>query len=98
MKKVTKKTLERWCSNYSNCYYFLINDTLYNTGWCPWIYEQIAEDISNSIEFEEVTKNANIYHPQLKYEVEHNDCKLFRITSCGGNRELIICYFGHKYE
>jgi len=93
MSKITKEYLERWCSGYSHCYYFLQDGVLYNTGFCPMACDEIAIDISNSLIFEDVTNDADKYHPQLEYEVEHNDCRLFRVMS-RSNSEIIICYFG----
>ena len=95
MKEITKDDLEKWCSSYQNCYYYLHDGTLYNTGPCPFACDEIAKDISESLVFEEVTNDAEKYHPQLVYEVEHNDCRLFRVIG-RWDSEIIISYFGHK--
>lgn len=97
MKEVTKEELEQWCSNYGNCYYYLLDGEIYNTGPCPFMCEEIAIDISQSPIFEEVTDDAEKYHPQLAYEVDRNDCRLFRIKS-RYNSDIIISYFGHRLE
>jgi hypothetical protein len=98
MKDVNQETLATWCSYYSNCYYYLFDGTLYNTGDWPEVCEDLSDEVSNSKVFEEVTKDAEKYHPQLEYEVEHNDCRLFRIVSSRVDAEIIICYFGDNYE
>ena len=96
MKKMTKKSLAKWCSNYSNCYYYLYNGDLNNTGDCPFACDTLSSDVLQSKVFEEVTDYAEKYHPQLEYEVEHNDCRLFRIID-DFNVEVIICYFSHNF-
>ena len=53
--------------------------------------EELRIDVENSDVFEDVTKEAKKLHPQLAYEVEHNDCRLFKIH--GHGTDIIICYF-----
>ena len=88
---MTQKQLSEWCGDSSNCYYYLFGDQLYNTGPCPFMCEELSIDVENSDVFEDVTKEAKKLHPQLAYEVEHNDCRLFKIH--GHGTDIIICYF-----
>ena len=92
MENVTKDFLAEWCGNYSNCYYYLFDGVLYNTGDCPFVCDDLSKDVLNSNVFEEVTKDAKKYHPQLEYKIGRNDCRLFRIIK-DEDIEVIICYF-----
>lgn len=90
---MNKNKLAKWCGNYCNCYYYLYNGDLFNTGPCPYACDGISEDIMNSVSIEDVTSDAASINRQMQYEVEHNNCKLFKVMKRTGS-ELIICYFG----
>ena len=84
---MTQKQLSDWCGDVNRCYYYLFD----NTGPCPFICEELCIEVENSDIFQDVTKEAHKLHPQLAYEVEHNDCRLYIIHGLG--EDIIICYF-----
>lgn len=91
---MTKEELAEWCGCYENCYYYLFGKELYNTGPCPFMCDDLKFDVANSDVFEDVTELAEQLHPQFVYEVDYNECKLYKIH--GRGEDIVICYFGGK--
>ncbi len=83
-------------SNYCNCYYVVMDGRLENTGEYPFLCDEVAEAIGNSQIVEEVTDQADVFHGQLGYEVRRNDCRLYLIRD--GEREIVVAYYGHRFE
>ena len=95
---MTQEQLAKWCGCLCNCYYYLFDGELYNTGECPMVelYEGLSFDVEHSPIFEDVTDQAEELHPQLQYEVEHNGCTLYKVF--GKGVDIIICYFSLNFS
>ncbi len=89
---MTKQELADWCGNMNNSYEYSLDGVEYNTGFCPFVCEEIAEDILNGHNLRDITDQAESIGHQLAWEVSHNNTRLYEIIT-RRRQKLIISYY-----